>query len=255
MHKLGHMTIKFVKHNAPTILTVIGSAGVVATAVATAKATPKAIKLIEEETEEKGSELAKFEKFKVAAPAYVPAVILGVGTVACIVGSNKSNKKQQAALSSAYALLDKSYKAYKEKVVELYGEEGDRKIKTEIAKDIYNEKKEESTDKELFYDEYGKRYFESTMEQFEKSKYELNRIFHTTDVVTLNDWYGLLGISPIDGGELIGWTIYETFQDCWGSWIDFNIHKVEMEDGIECNIIEAVYDPYDILDSDYFSRR
>ena len=255
MNKFVNVSINFVKHNAPTILTIAGSVGVIATAVATAKATPKAIKLIEEEEEKKGDELTKFEKFKVAAPAYVPAIIFGVGTISCIVGSNMLNQKRQASLASAYALLDRSYKTYRDKVVELYGEDGDRKIKEEIAKDKYEKKKEEDGDKELFYDEYSERYFEITMENFTKAQYELNRIFHTTDVVALNDWYHLLGVDGVEGGDLIGWMTTDMYEKHWHSWLEFKLHKTIMDDGMECNIIETLYDPFCNFASNYFSRR
>ena len=49
----------FVKRNASTILTVLGSIGVVATTITSVKAIPKALRLIEEAKQEKGEELTK----------------------------------------------------------------------------------------------------------------------------------------------------------------------------------------------------
>ena len=57
----------------------------------------------------------------------------------CIFGSNVLNKRQQASLASAYALLDTSFKEYKKKVIDLYNEEADIEIRNEIAKDKYEE--------------------------------------------------------------------------------------------------------------------
>ena len=113
----------------------LGATGVIATAVMAVKRTPKALTLLESAKEEKGEELTKLEKFKIASPVYIPAMITGTATIACIFGSNIISKNQQAALMSAYALLDNSYKEYKKKTEELYGEDAGRQIREEIAKD------------------------------------------------------------------------------------------------------------------------
>lgn len=51
------------------------------------------------------------------------------------------SKRQQAALTSAYVLLNDSYNNYKDKLKELYGEEAHQKIvdaiAAEKAKDVY----------------------------------------------------------------------------------------------------------------------
>ena len=134
MNKLLSKSAILVKRSAPTILTIIGSIGVVATAVIAVKVTPKATKLLEQAKEEKGEELTKFEVIKVAGPSYIPAAVTGVATIACIFGANVLNKKKQAAIMSAYALLDNSYKEYRNKATKLFGEDADRRIKEEIAK-------------------------------------------------------------------------------------------------------------------------
>ena len=103
----------FIKRNAPTILTCLGAVGVIVTAVMAVKGTPKALTLLENAKEEKEEELTKLEKIKIAGPVYIPAIITGAATIACIFGSNSISKNQQATLMSAYALLDNSYKEYK----------------------------------------------------------------------------------------------------------------------------------------------
>lgn len=137
LHKLSRRTVGFVKHHSPTILTYLGVAGVAGTAIATAKATSKANELLAEARALKGEELTTTEKVQVAAPIYIPSVLLGTATVACIVGANILNKKTQASLISAYTMLDRSYKDYKAKVTELYGEEANNNIVDSMAKDAY----------------------------------------------------------------------------------------------------------------------
>ena len=105
MNKLLSKTGCFIKKNVATILTGIGTAGVVITAVSAIKATPKALYSIEEAEKEKGDKLSNKEKIITTTHIYLPTIIIGVSTIACILGANILNKKQQASLISAYALL------------------------------------------------------------------------------------------------------------------------------------------------------
>ena len=245
MDKLLSKSRLFLKRNASTILTIGGAAGVVATSITAVKATPKALRLIEEAKEEKGAELTKFETVKVAGPAYIPSILLGASTIACIFGANILNQRQQAALISAYALVENSYKEYKTKVIELYGEEVDEKIRHEIIKDKYNaEIVEVEGEKRLFFDYFSGRYFESTIEAVQKAEYELNKRLTTQDYAYLNDWYIELGIDEIDGGWNLGWTRGGNFERYWQDWIDFTHEKCMLDDNLECHIIVMNGDPY-----------
>lgn len=229
----------FLKRNSSTILTCLGGVGVVATAVLAVRETPKALRLLEQAKEEKGEELTKAEVVKVAAPAYIPSIIVGASTIACIFGANILNKRQQAALMSAYALLDNSYKEYKNKVKEMYGEGTDEAIMTEIAKDKYDcdEFIDEDDGKELFFDQFSGRYFRSTLYEVQQAEYRVNRTLIMQDYAYLNDFYEWLGIELVDYGFEYGWTRGHNLTNYWQEWIDFTHKKVEMDDGIECTII------------------
>lgn len=260
MSNLRWKVEKFAKRNAATILTFVGAAGVVVTSIAAVKGTTKAVKLLEQAEKEKGEELSKKEIVKVAGPSYIPAVVIGVSTIACIFGANVLNKKTQAALSSAYALIDQSYKDYKRKLVELHGEEMHQEIVDAIAVEkadkvylnannlagsCYLDLDEDFSDPVLFYDEYGNRYFESTIEKVITAEYHLNRNYVLRGSTDLNELYEFLGLEPTDYGAEVGW--------CTGSeiyWIDFNHRKVVMEDGLECYIIEMPFGP--MADYEYY---
>ena len=184
--KTNWMTQKFHKYS-PTILTCLGVAGVIGTTVLAVKATPKAVDLINQAKEEKGEDLTKLEIIDVAAPVYIPSALVGTATIACILGANILNKRSQASLISAYALLDKSYKNYTQKTEELYGEEADAQIKEEVAKDNYVEGIVVPKEEELFFDFRTLQYFHATMDEV--------------------------------------------------------VQKVEMEDGMECYIVNTPFDP------------
>lgn len=154
------MDTSFFKRHGSTILTCVGAVGTIATAVMTAKATPKAMRLLEEAEYEKGEDLTKLEKVKTIAPAYIPSVIIGASTLACIFGANILNQRQQAMMASAYAFLSNSYNEYKNKVGELYGDDANDRIIEEIAKDNYESfPPMESEEEELFYDLNSNNYF------------------------------------------------------------------------------------------------
>lgn len=243
----------FAKRNAPLFLTCLGSMGVVATTITAVKATPKALQLIEEAKTEKGETLTKWETVKVAAPKYIPTVLMGTATLACIFGANALNKRQQASLISAYALLDESYKKYRRKVVELYGEETHKEIVDALAIEKAKEvgitaesicmntcltSDEACGDPVLFYDEWSHRYFESTIEQVIAAQYHINRNLVLRGYVTLNELYEFLGLESTDYGNTVGWTVEDEFY-----WIDFHNRKVLIDDDIECYIIETPWGP------------
>lgn len=234
----------FLKRHASTILTCAGGAGVIATSIIAVKATPKAMTLLEKTKEEKGEDLTKLEKIKVAGPAYIPAVLMGASTIACIFGANALNQRQQAALMSAYALLDNSYKDYKKKLSELYGEDTVEEIQEEIVRDKYKEKPYSVEDgKQLFYDDFSQRYFETTTEEVLRAEHALNRRMNDAHGVYLNEFYELLGLEPTDYGEFLGWSRNEIYDMYWGSWIEFNHSKTIMDDGLEVTIIYIRTEP------------
>lgn len=247
MNNLLQNSKLFMKKNTSTILTCIGGAGVVVTSVLSVKATPKAMALLEYAKEEKGEDLTKMEIVKTAGPAYIPAIVTGVSTIACIFGANILNQRQQAALMSAYALLDSSYTEFKDKVKELYGEEGYEHVKEEIAKDKY-EKSDISQDDnmQLYYDEYSGRMFNATSEQILRAENKINQKLSQFSGAYLNEFYeavGAKGLEPTDYGNYMGWSSNEIYEFVGHTWFDFYHRKVVMDDGLEVIIISFMQDP------------
>lgn len=239
MNDLLTVSKRFVKKNSSTILTVLGAAGVVGTAVMAVKATPKAMELIELAEEEKGDELTKWEKVQVAGPTYIPSILLGTVTITSIFGANLLSRRTQASLMSAYALLDQTHKEYKNKVKELYGEDGDKIIRAAVAKDHYEEEDLDTDDElPLFYDEFSKRYFNASNETILRAEYEINKMLATAGGASLNDYYELVGLDPVDYGEFLGWSAAQMYEMYWDGWLYFHHTKVEMDDGLECWIID-----------------
>ena len=239
----------FLSKHASTILTCVGGAGVIVTSVMAAKATPKALALVEE-AKAKNEELTKLDYVIVALPAYIPAIATGVSTIACIFGANILNKRTQASLASAYALLNRSYNEYRAKVIELYGDDTNGKIKEGIAKDKYTgDGKLKDSDKQLFYDDYSGRYFESTIKDVLQAEYNLNREVAQNGGAFLNDFYNELGLPETEYGDYLGWSAGQLKEMHWNPRVEFGHSKFTFDDGLECTIITLESDPtYDFTE-------
>lgn len=244
----------FLKQNGSTLLTCVASVGMIATCVLVAKETPKAVILLEDAENEKEEPLTKKETLILATPVYIPAIMMGISTLACIFGSNIISRRQQTVLASACVLMSENYQRYKSKIKETYGEDAHRKILDELAveksKDIHISAPglvtsssldfgdNDSKDSRLFYDAFSNRYFESTVDKVLKAEYHLNRNFIFNGVISLNEFYDFLGIKRSDLGDAVGWNINDNIY-----WIDFNHHKVTLDDGLECYVIDMIFEP------------
>lgn len=227
------------KHTS-TILTILGAAGAVTTAVMAVKATPKALRLLQEAQEEKGEELTKLETVKTAAPAYIPVAGVCVATLGCIFGANFVNKRTQASLMSAYVLLDRAHKEYKNKVKEI-AEDVDIQVKQEIARDRYEGDAKIHDGEQVFFDFYSLRYFDSTMEKVRKAEEEINKLLKERKYVFLNEFYDMLDIPRLDDGGLT-WSIYDGYSE-----VGFNHDIAMIDDGdngdVKCCVISFDNDP------------
>ena len=244
MEKLIRSSKRFLRKNGSTILTCVGGVGVIATTVMAVKATPKAMQLIKAAEEEKGEKLTRMETIQATAMTYAPSVLLGIATIASIFGANALNKRSQAALMSAYALVDQTFRDYKTHVEDEYGEKANAHIREKIAKDRYVEHKIElGGETKLFYDFYSGRYFNSTMEKVLAAEFALNRQIILGECAYLNDFYQELGIPFIDIGDEVGWSRGHMCETYGQEWVDFNHQDVAQDDGLECCIITFMQDP------------
>lgn len=243
--------MKCLKKCSPVILSVAGAVGVAVTAVLAVKATPKAMELTEDTD-------GGTEKVKAAWKCYIPAAAVGAASIVCILSANVLTRRHDAAITSAYIMLGQSYKDYRSKVKERYGEKAHRDILKAIhaehcenvslqaeamcantSLDMPNDERDM-----LFYDFFSKRYFTSTLPKVLQAEYHLNRNFVLRGYSPLHEWYEFLGLEPIEGDSEIGWSAYNGDM----MWIDFNHTRSKMDDGLECCIIDTIFEPDTVLD-------
>lgn len=233
----------FIKKHSPMILTVIGASGVVATSVLAVKATPKAEKLLAEAKEEKGEDLTVLETVQVAWKPYIPAAVAGISTIFCIFGANHLNSKIQASLISAYTLLDTSYKEYRNKVNELYGEDADINVKNEIVKSKYDEDIIAEEDKELFFEPISMQFFESTMDEVLTAESMFMEKYESLGCASVNDYLKLLNLQCRPELGQLGWCSLAS-NDVYGyPDLEFDYEEVEMTNGQKCWNIITTFEP------------
>lgn len=244
--------MKKVKKYYPAILTLVGAVGTIGTSVLAVKATPKALRLIRQDSkmnhEGDADAYSMKEAIQSSWKCYIPTILVGSTTVACIFGANYLSVKNQASLASAYALLNESYKQYKDSAKSILGEDAHKQIKAKMATDMYissdgfnlYERRYDESDVCLFYDFNSSRYFRSTLAAVINAQYHTNRNFQLRGCVYLDEYYDFLGLESIEGGDILGWCA----EDMDGYvWLDFNNEYTVLEDGMECYIIESSFEP------------
>lgn len=236
-------TTTLLKKESPVILGILGAAGVIITAVNVAKATPKAKEAL------KGFEDSpKIEQVKIVAPIYAKSAAIGAATVACIIGSTVLNKKQRLAITSAYVMLDQTYKQYKDKVDDIFGEGSSRKVERELTKEkLESLPRPKYDDTMIFYEKHRDEFFERNMQDVQEAMYQLNRKLAMDGEVSLNDLYDFLNLNHTKEGNELGWSSYLMAEKNPKVWIDYELDLIKTDDGLECYEI-VITDPI----PDYF---
>lgn len=229
--------------NSPYILTGLGAAGVVTTAVLTGQATVKAVKLVEaREAEERAKDDAfirytNIERMKMCLKFYIPPVLLGASSIACIIGSQSINSKRHAALAGLYTLTESTFKDYRENVVKKLGEKKETEVRDEVAQKRLADNPASKNEiimtgkgKMLCYDVYSGRYFKSDIETIRRIQNDLNHDLMGSMWVPLNDLYYAIGIPQIKLGDELGWTTDEL--------IDMRFSSKLTDDGEPCLVID-----------------
>lgn len=184
---------------------------------------------------------------------YAPAAFLIGGGITCILSSFGIMKKRNVALMAAYRAVDEAFKDYRRRVVEEYGEDVDRGLKTGIK--TY-ENKETGEMVEVQMDAKGlnpsiyARYFDETSTQWTRNA-ELNLMKlhqiqnYCNDMLRarghlfLNEVYDELGLPRSQAGQFVGW-LKEGGCDGVVDFGIYDIHRARARDfvnGIEKAIL------------------
>lgn len=250
----------FIAKNSPHILTGLGCAGLVSTAILTAKATAqvykednfnmqvtehqleKAIFNNDEELEEElTNKLYTMHKpsrmLKLYWKYYIPPIMMGATSIACIIGANTVSTRRQAALATLYSISEVTLNDYREKVTEMIGKSKAQKIEDEVVQKRLDDNPVSKNEviitgkgETLCFDTFSGRYFNSDIETIRRIQNDLNHDLMGAMWVPINDFYYTLGLGPVKMGEEIGWTTDEL--------IDITFTSKIADDGRPCLVID-----------------
>lgn len=308
-----------IKKHSPEILVVSGIVGTVASAVLACRATTKASAVLnnakveidtihacmndpetadrykettgEEYTPEvykKDLTIAYSKTGAQLVKLYAPSVILGALSITSILASNNILRKRNVALAAAYAAIDTSFKEYRGRVIDRFGEAVDRELKYNIkAKEIEVIETDEKTGKEKkvkktvevvgpnFGSPYAK-FFDESCRPWEKDP-ELNLLFLRAEqnwandrlksrkYLFLNEVYERLDIDPTPAGQHVGWIYDPDNPDHNGdNFVDFGIYDTHREtsrnfvNGLEPVILldfNVDGDIYKLMETDRYANK
>lgn len=204
---------KIADRHSPEILLGIGLGGMVATVILAIKVTPKATESIKKKKKEKSKDkLTLKETVGAAWKYYIPVLLTGIASGACIIGSNTIQNKRNYALAAIATASETALKSYTEKVIETVGEKKERDIRNSSSQELLNN--HEVVDKNIIitskgntlcFDPMTNSDFISDMDQIQKAVNEVNRRLLHEHFVSLNEFYYELNIPATRAGDIIGW--------------------------------------------------
>lgn len=279
VHKVGFQ----LQRKSPELLVGLGIIGAITSAVVACKATTKAGKIIEEASDaidtihqanergvtnagetyteqdcKKDLAVAYVQTGVKFAKLYAPAVLLGAASVTSILASHNIMKKRNVALAAAYAAVDKSFKDYRGRVLERFGEQVEKELRynikaQEIEETVTDGKGKEKTVKKTAdvaqagwdpsrYSPYAKIFDESHPDwrkDAEQNLYYLKALqAQATDKLRsqghlfLNEVYDMLGFKRTQAGAAVGW-IYDPRHPIGDDFVDFGMYEVRREKAVD----------------------
>lgn len=284
---IGKAGLQLKKHS-PEILMVTGIVGTVASTVLACKATTKVSKIMEEKNEvidqihrcveseeieyteddsKKDLTIVYVQTGVKLAKLYAPAIALGTLSIAGIVSGHHILKKRNIALAAAYAVVDKSFKEYRERVVDRFGEALDRELRynikaKEVEEIVVDKDGKETIEKKIVntienpsegISEYAKFFDVFNTDEHQKDpEYNLmflrrqqewaNEVLKSRGHLFLNEVYDMLGIPRTKAGQVVGW-VYDEKNPNGDNYVDFGIYDINNErkrafvNGLEPNIL------------------
>jgi len=207
-------TNKYTHRHSPVIMTGIGVLGVIATSYLAAAASFKAARAIDAKEFVEGTAGDPVQRLKERTSLvwkfYIPPVTTGVATVGAIAYASRLGSKRTAAAISAYAITEKAFGQYREKVVEEIGAHKEQVIRDDIVRDIVSAKPSTEliiagSGEVMCCELHTRRYFMCDMEQLRKAQNDINSMINNELYVTLDEFYDKIGLDPTAHSSELGW--------------------------------------------------
>lgn len=208
-------TEKFAIDNSPGILTGLGVAGAVTTALLTGQAAWRAALMMD--TIDPDSNASVKEIAKETWHLYIPAAASGVATITCIIAANHIGARRTAAIAAAFKLSEQLTEEYKERVIKTLGVQKEEKMRSELAGERMTRAGGGETiiisgSESLFYDEMSGRFFQAEMENIRKAVNDINYKVNNYYCASLSDFYELIGLQKTSFSDGVGWNTDELLE-------------------------------------------
>ncbi|AWN05908.1 hypothetical protein SEA_CRICKO_43 [Streptomyces phage CricKo] len=235
---------KVAAKNSPAILSAIGVTGTITTAYLAAKGAFRAKEILDEAQTEKDdearktyleehpnesavdpyletpeAELTNQEKFELTWQCYVPAAISAAVGISAIIFAAHVNERRNAALMSAYSVVEKSYGEYRAKTLAKVGKNKEQAIRDEINQDRVTENPPGKNELIIITegnvpcrDSFSGRYFDTNMQALRKVENDINWEILNNGYASLSDVWDKLGLQHTTGSDDIGWNTDRQFE-------------------------------------------
>lgn len=249
---------RYFKKNGHVILATVGMITTVVAVVEAIKASPSA----EEIRKQLKEDATPVEKVKAYAPIYAETFMFTGIAVGSMAFSTILSVKTIGALTAGYLALEKNFRSYRETMKSIVkgvnGPDGKMLTEEEFDQKILEIQAEDEAEKAakehpipsdgefLFYDENSKRFFTDTLLHVHDTEYALNRNFTLRGYCELNEFYELLDhaeMPPTEEGSTVGWNSYIGEISYGYTWVDFEHHEKELEDGTNYISIHTPFPP------------
>lgn len=265
---------------APEILTGVGIVGIITSTIMIAKATTELEPIVDKfEHRKESSKIRKensllthsddytnkeYQKDLVYVYAhgildltklYGPGVSLSLASIASILAAHGLMHRRSVALLGAYKAVESAFSAYRQRVIEEYGEDKDRDFRTGFRTEVI-EDKETGKKKKVrsfdptdispyarFFDEFNsnwRRVPEYNLAFLKNQQNYANDLLRARGHIFLNEIYDMLGTERSHAGQVVGWAITK---DTGDNYVDFNIYNTDsvaardFVNGVETSIL------------------
>lgn len=268
----GKAKLQLKKHS-PEILVISGVVGTVAAGIMACKATTKASDVLEEMHESmdqihKVNEMAK-ENENISydendlkkdttmvyvqtgvkfAKLYGPSLAVGILSITSILVGHNILRKRNLALAAAYTTVSNSFKAYRDRVADRFGDDVEYQLRhgikaEEVEETVVDEDGNEKTVKKTIdvidpnkVSDFARIFDDGNIGWEKDAEHNLaflkmqqnyaNDILKTRGYLFLNEVYEMLGFNKTKAGQVVGWIFDESDPKC-DNFVDFGIYRGE----------------------------
>ena len=242
------MEIKKFRKYLPTILTILGSGGVLSTGYFSIKAGAAIKDIALDDTKTK--EQKRREIIKEAAPACISALVtIGLNTSSIILSENNANNIK-TEMAAGYVLLQNGYNQYRKHIDQEIHERALKKISEEKVKEVYVNVPVYIEGKYPWCDEYHTQPWYATEGDVFWAELKLKELFRHNLEVSLNDFYEILrrergiDIPYVPNEDELLWNIDVLLEEWETEEITFSNLYDETEDGGKIYTLDFLIPPY-----------